>query len=58
MLTWLGEEEAGNFLMECVENVCEKGIITADLGGTAKTVEVTKAVCDEIRALAAPKKLV
>jgi isocitrate/isopropylmalate dehydrogenase len=56
MLTWLGEEEASKFLMECVENVCEKGIITADLGGTAKTVDVTKAVCEEIKAQAVPKK--
>ena len=34
-----------------VELVCEKGIVTTDLGGTAKTAEVTSAVCDEIQRL-------
>lgn len=50
MLAWLGEEEASKKLLDCVENVCEKGIVTKDLGGTAKTIEVTNAVCAEIRA--------
>ena len=49
MLRWLGEEEAADKLLECVENVCEKGTNTRDLGGTANTKEVTDAVCDEIR---------
>jgi isocitrate/isopropylmalate dehydrogenase len=49
MLNWLGEEKAGEALLEAVENVCEKGIITKDLGGTATTAEVTNAVCDEIQ---------
>jgi len=49
MLKWLGEEKAGDALLEAVEDVCEKGIITKDLGGTATTVEVTNAVCDEIQ---------
>lgn len=48
MLAWLGEEDASNTLMECVERVCEKGIKTADLGGTATTIQVTEAVCEEI----------
>ena len=56
MLAWLGETEASQILMECVETVCEKGILTADLGGTAKTVEVTDAVCEEIKARAVPNK--
>jgi isocitrate/isopropylmalate dehydrogenase len=34
---------------EVVENVCERGIMTKDLGGSATTVEVTNAVCDEIQ---------
>lgn len=59
MLAWLGEEEASKQLLECVENVCEKGIVTADLGGAAKTAEVTNAVCEEIRTKLSPtKKLV
>ena len=49
MLSWLGEEEAGRALLECVEVVCEKGIFTRDLGGSATTAEVTEAVCEEIR---------
>lgn len=51
MLAWLGEEEASKKLLDAVELVCEKGIVTADLGGSAKTVEVTNAVCDEIKRL-------
>ncbi|KAK0641841.1 hypothetical protein B0T16DRAFT_221163 [Cercophora newfieldiana] len=49
MLAWLGEEAAAAELMICVESVCEAGIVTADLGGTATTAEVTEAVMAEIR---------
>lgn len=48
MLAWLGEKEAAKILLDSVETVCEKGIVTRDLGGTATTAEVTNAVCDEI----------
>lgn len=48
MLAWLGEENASHQLLECVENVCEQGILTKDLGGSAKTKDVTEAVCREI----------
>ncbi|KAL2012093.1 hypothetical protein VTN00DRAFT_4811 [Thermoascus crustaceus] len=48
MLAWLGEKEAAKQLMDCVESVCEKGIVTQDLGGKSTTVEVTNAVCEEI----------
>jgi isocitrate/isopropylmalate dehydrogenase len=48
MLAWLGEKDAAKQLLDCVEAVCEKGIVTQDLGGTSTTVEVTNAVCDEI----------
>ena len=51
MLGWLGEEDAKNELMACVERVCEAGILTKDLGGTAMTKDVTKAVCNEIEKL-------
>jgi isocitrate/isopropylmalate dehydrogenase len=51
MLGWLGEEEGKVRLMRAVENVCEKGILTKDLGGTANTKDVTKAVCEEIERL-------
>ena len=49
MLRWLGEESAADRLLECVENVCERGVLTRDLGGSANTKDVTEAVCQEIR---------
>jgi isocitrate/isopropylmalate dehydrogenase len=56
MLAWLGETEAAKQLLECVEAVCERGIVTQDLGGKATTIEVTNAVCEEIeKALGKPK---
>ena len=48
-MRWLGEEQAADKLMQCVETVCGKGILTRDLGGSAGTKEVTEAVCAEIR---------
>lgn len=48
MLDWLGEHEAAAELIKAVEAVCERGITTRDLGGTATTKEVTAAVVDEI----------
>ncbi|EPE24098.1 Isocitrate/Isopropylmalate dehydrogenase-like protein [Glarea lozoyensis ATCC 20868] len=56
MLSWLGEKEAADQLLEIVEDVCEKGIMTADLGGSATTIEVTQAVCDEIDSKLGQKK--
>ncbi|KAK5094589.1 hypothetical protein LTR70_004024 [Exophiala xenobiotica] len=49
MLRWLGEKNAADVLLECTEKVCESGTVTADLGGSAKTADVTRAVCEEIR---------
>lgn len=48
MLEWLGEKEAGEDLMKAVERVCEAGVKTRDLGGSATTKEVTAAVVAEI----------
>ena len=48
MLRWLGEDDVAERLLECIENVCEAGVKTRDLGGTAGTNEVTEAVCEEI----------
>lgn len=48
MLRWLGEEQAADGLMECIENVTEAGFRTADLGGKAGTEEVMQEVCKEI----------
>ncbi len=55
MVKWLGHEKAADGLMECVENVCERGIKTKDLGGSAGTKEVTDAVCDEIERVLGPR---
>ena len=51
MLTWLGEKDAADKLITCVENVCRAGILTPDLGGQARTDDVTAAVCKEIETL-------
>ncbi|KAI1171446.1 hypothetical protein F4777DRAFT_565626 [Nemania sp. FL0916] len=50
MLAWLGEKEASRKLLDSVERVCEKGVVTADLGGTASTADVTRAVIEDIAA--------
>jgi len=44
MLDHLGEHEASRRLMNAVERVTAEGVLTPDLGGTAKTSDVTKAV--------------
>ena len=49
MLDHLGESAAAARLMHAVEQTTCNGIVTPDLGGRAKTVEVTRAVCDAIR---------
>ncbi len=49
MLEHLGEAAAANRLMTAVERVCADGVLTADLGGTARTADVTAAVCAAIR---------
>jgi len=51
MLRWLGEAEAADTLIECVERVCKAGVLTRDLGGTEGTEGVTDAVCKEIEKL-------
>jgi tartrate dehydrogenase/decarboxylase/D-malate dehydrogenase len=44
MLDHLGEHDASRRLMNAIERVTADGVHTPDLGGTAKTVDVTKAV--------------
>ena len=48
MVRWLGHDDAAESLLESVENVCERGIKTKDVGGNATTKEVTLAVCREL----------
>ncbi|HYZ90753.1 MAG TPA: tartrate dehydrogenase [Myxococcales bacterium] len=45
MLDHLGEPAASKRLMSAVESVTASGVKTRDLGGTANTDEVTRAVC-------------
>ncbi|KAJ5106451.1 hypothetical protein N7456_003126 [Penicillium angulare] len=51
MLTWIGEKDASDKLMSCIENVCAAGKVTRDLGGQCDTKEVVEAVCAEIEKL-------
>ncbi len=53
MLEHLGERNAAALIMEGIEYVCAKGILTPDVGGTANTAEVTRAVVQFIEAKAA-----
>jgi tartrate dehydrogenase/decarboxylase / D-malate dehydrogenase len=50
MLEHLGESAAAKQLMQAVEHVTAAGIHTPDLGGKARTSDVTKAVCAYIAA--------
>jgi tartrate dehydrogenase/decarboxylase/D-malate dehydrogenase len=54
MLEHLGEPAAAAALMAAVEQVCAAGILTPDLGGSATTKDVTRAVCEAIRGANAP----
>jgi tartrate dehydrogenase/decarboxylase/D-malate dehydrogenase len=48
MLDFLGEQRAGNALMEAVERVTEKGLLTPDLGGDQTTASFTDHVLAEL----------
>jgi tartrate dehydrogenase/decarboxylase/D-malate dehydrogenase len=50
MLEHLGEFDAAKKLMSAVEAVTANKVHTPDLGGTARTADVTRAVCDYIAA--------
>ena len=49
MLEHLGEARSAAQLMRAIEAVTAKRIFTPDLGGTARTTAVTRAVCDFLR---------
>ncbi|MGD2166329.1 MAG: tartrate dehydrogenase, partial [Anaerolineae bacterium] len=54
MLDFLGEEETANLIVSAIERVTAEGMtLTPDLSGTSRTTEVTQAIIDELRALAA-----
>lgn len=48
MLEHLGEPRAASVLMAAVERVTASCVLTPDLGGTATTADVTRAVCEAI----------
>ena len=50
MLDHLGESDAARRLMAAIEKTTAAGNLTADLGGKAKTRDVTAAVCDALTA--------
>ena len=52
MLEHLGEHNAAALILAGIEDVCEKGILTPDVGGTANTADVTRAVVQFIEAKA------
>jgi tartrate dehydrogenase/decarboxylase/D-malate dehydrogenase len=45
LLEHLGEMEAAAALLRAIEHVTESGVHTPDLGGSASTLDVTRAVC-------------
>jgi tartrate dehydrogenase/decarboxylase/D-malate dehydrogenase len=51
MLDFLGESEAGELIEKAVRETASQGILPPDVGGTAKTGEVTQFVIDNIKAL-------
>ena len=58
MLEHLGERDAAALIMQGIEYVCAQGILTPDVGGTANTAEVTKAVIAFIEAKATVAKAI
>jgi tartrate dehydrogenase/decarboxylase/D-malate dehydrogenase len=48
LLEHLGEDEAAAAVMEAVEAAMAAGVRTRDLGGSASTEDVTRAVCNEL----------
>src|SRR6202011_5533400 len=53
MLEHLGERANATRLMDAVERVTASGVRPPDLGGTARTADVTAAVCDALAAVPA-----
>ncbi|MBM7839365.1 tartrate dehydrogenase/decarboxylase/D-malate dehydrogenase [Alkalihalobacillus xiaoxiensis] len=49
MLDHFGEAELGTYLLDAIESVTAKGIVTADLGGSYSTEDVTNAIIEEVK---------
>lgn len=51
MLDFLGESESGDLIQKAVRETASQGILTPDVGGEAKTGEVTRFVMDIIKTI-------
>jgi len=51
MLEHLGEQEAAGIIVQAIEKTVRDGVLTADLGGTAKTVDVGNHVMQNVKEL-------
>ncbi len=51
MLEWAGEFEKAGLVQSAVDNVLQKGLRTVDLGGSASTNDMTKAIVEYIRSV-------
>jgi len=51
MLEHLGEKEAAGLVMRAIEKTVQDGVLTADVGGKAKTAEVGNRVMQNVREL-------
>ena len=49
MMEWLGEPEKARRIEAAVQNALACGARTPDLGGSSKTVDVTRAVVENLR---------
>jgi len=51
MLEWVGESGKAELVRSAVDNVLQKGLRTADLGGTASTNDMANAIVEYIRSV-------
>ena len=49
MLEHLGEKEAAEFIVKAIERTVQEGVLTVDLGGSAKTAEVTERIVHNLK---------
>jgi tartrate dehydrogenase/decarboxylase/D-malate dehydrogenase len=49
MLEHLGEKEAANLIVKAIEATVREGILPVDLGGSAKTAQITERIVKELR---------
>jgi isocitrate/isopropylmalate dehydrogenase len=55
MLRWLGEDAASRLISQAIERVSASGCMTRDLGGSADTRQVVKAILDQLCSFAKDK---